>query len=484
MIDAAELKEFLEKKDESPKIEFKLKYDLSGQNKNKYYDELAKDLLALTNTAGRAADDFAYLIIGAGDVLKADGTRAAFDVRPFNFKPEQFLNIVNARCNPPVQDFRFAEIEHAGNFYGVVEIPPSPHIHELTRNLDTPRGSWQRGSVLIRRGSEIGVAGRSEMKLMEREKESWSGISAEARTAIEQLEEFLPDPHKKIAVRKLVIGEAKNLHAQLNEPEFLAKDSAYKNIGLNERIDEYDKLTENLLELFVAGCYHSGDELASIWADALTVVGETSDDGNHASDMMLRLRRYPAMLLFYAGCIAAVAGRRYKTVAALFHQTKVRRWRMLQSACEALPPATVVDSYDRKHLDEYRQNAMPLEFHLRNRLRNLLVSSVIHTEDEFLDCFTRFEYLFALDSLAKGNGIILGSYVWESEIRRKFQQTYSYNLPVIGETNSEIEREGAEWLPFKSGVLSGSWENFLNFKKEADDKISEQAQRYLFTKNY
>ena len=483
MIDANKLKEFLETKDESPKIEFKLKYDLSGQNKNKYYDELAKDLLALTNTAGRTSEDFAYLVIGTGDVLKVDGTRDVLDVRPFNFKQEQFLKIVNARCAPPVQDVRFAEIEHAGNFYGIVEIPPSPHVHELSRNLDTPRGSWQRGSILIRRGSEVGVAGRSEIKLMEREKESWSGISTDPRTSLEQLEDFLPDPYKKIVIRKLIIGEAKNLHTELNKLEFLANDSAYKNIGLNERIDEYDKLAESLLELFVTGSYNADEGLDSVWADALTVVADTSDGGNQVSDMMMRLRRYPAMMLFYAGGIAAVAGRRYKTVAAFFHQTKVRRWRMLQNAALALPPATVVDSYDRKHLIEYQYNPMPLEYHLRNRLRNPL-GSVIHTEDEYLDCFTRFEYLFALDSLAKGNGIILGSYVWESEIRRKYQQTYSYNLPVIGETDNEIEREGKEWLPFKSGIFSGVWEDFLNFKREADGKISERAQNYLFTKSY
>lgn len=482
MIDEHKLKEFLALNEESPKVEFKLKYELSGQNKSKNTDELAKDLLALTNTAGRAAEDFAYLIIGAGDTLKADGTRDALDVRASNFSREQFLNIVNARCTPPVAELRYAVIEHGGNFYGVVEIPPSPYIHELTRNLDTPRGSWQFGAVLIRRGSQIGIAGRSEMKQMEREKESWSGVSADAKLPLEQLEEFLHDPSKKIALRRLVTDEAKALRAELNKPEFLAKDSATKNPDLNERIAEYEILTKNLLSLFVAGCYHGGDELDSVWSDALTIVGETTDEGS-AADTFLRLRRFPAMLLFYAGGIAAVAGERYKTVAALFHKTKVRRWRILQPASEALPPATIVDRYDRKLLTEFQYNAMPLELHLRNHLHNAL-GSVIHTEDEYLDCFTRFEYFFALDSLAKGNGIILGNYMWESEIRRKYQRTYSYTTPVIGETIAEIERDGAEWLPYKCGLFSMDWSKFLEFKREADAKLSETAQNFMFTKNY
>jgi hypothetical protein len=50
MIDSLKLKEILELKGELPRIEFKLRYELSGQNKSKNRDELAKDLLALINT--------------------------------------------------------------------------------------------------------------------------------------------------------------------------------------------------------------------------------------------------------------------------------------------------------------------------------------------------------------------------------------------------------------------------------------------------
>lgn len=485
MIDAVKLKEVLERKDESPKVEFKLKYEFSGQDKGKRQDEFAKDLLALANTAGRVADDYAYLIVGAGDRLKADGTRDAEDVRPFNFKPEQFLSLVNARCAPPVGNIEYAVIEHAGNFYGVIEIPPSPFVHELTRNLDTPKGSWQRGSVLLRRGAEVGTASPGELKLMEREKESWSGATAAPpRTALDQLEELLPDPHKKIAVRKLLVAEARTLHAALNDADFLAADCHQRENPLPERLGEYEKLTASLLELFVTGCYHADDSLSALWADALTVVADTSDAGGCA-DMMLRLRRYPALLLFYAGGIAAIAGHRYKTLAALFHRTKVRRWSALHKAASALPPATVIDRYDRQHLNQYGRHAMPLELHLRNHLREPLRSAV-HTEDEYLDCFTRFEYFFALNSLATNLGVISGSYMWESEIHRKFRQSYFRDsIPVVSETNAEIKVKGADWLPFKDAVFfSGPYEQSFAFKAEADKKIIERSRDFIITKDY
>lgn len=171
VISVDKLRELLSQNDEMPKVEFKLKYVLTGQGNNKIKDEVAKDIIALANTAGRNAGDYAYLIIGAGDELKADGTRDQEDVRQYGYGKKTFLNIVNARCVPRLPDLSYEVIKLDGNYYGVIVIPPSPHMHELIRDLDTPKGIWRKGSTLIRHGDEVAVASFSEMVLMRREKE-------------------------------------------------------------------------------------------------------------------------------------------------------------------------------------------------------------------------------------------------------------------------------------------------------------------------
>jgi len=171
MLNEATLREILAQKDETPRIELKLRYILSGQGKGKALDEVAKDIIALTNTAGRKTGDFAYLIIGAGDTLEPDGTRNREDVRQHSYEATSFLSITNARCSPPIPDIRYEQIEVHGNYYGVVAVPPSPHMHTLTRDLDTPKGVWRKGSVLIRHGDEVAVASYEEMVVLKREKE-------------------------------------------------------------------------------------------------------------------------------------------------------------------------------------------------------------------------------------------------------------------------------------------------------------------------
>lgn len=186
VISPDKLRELLSQKDEMPKVEFKLKYVLAGQGNNRIKDEVAKDIIALANTAGRSADDHAYLIIGAGDKLNMDGTRTREDVRQYNYCKKTFLSIVNARCAPRLPDLRYEEVELDGNYYGVIVIPASPHLHELTRDLDTMKGVWRKGSTPIRHGDEVGVASLNELLLLKREKEQ-PHASPELATKVSEL---------------------------------------------------------------------------------------------------------------------------------------------------------------------------------------------------------------------------------------------------------------------------------------------------------
>lgn len=133
------LREYLSKK-EVPNVEFKLRYTLSGQNKAKNLDEVAKDIIALTNSAGRSDDDYAYLIIGAGDKLSPDGSRDHDDVRQHQYNARAFLDIVNARCVPPLPNLEYDEVPVGGRFYGVMTIPPS---QVYTPSLKKS-GKWKR----------------------------------------------------------------------------------------------------------------------------------------------------------------------------------------------------------------------------------------------------------------------------------------------------------------------------------------------------
>ncbi len=477
MIDTAMLKELLAEKDETPKLEFKLRYELYGQGRSKHLDELAKDLIALANTAGRSGDDSAHLIIGAGDKLKQDSTRDAEDVRQYDYDRQFFLKTVNARCHPPIQDLSYSEIELDGNYYGVVEIPPSPFMHELSRDLDTPNGQWRKGSVLIRHGDSVAVASFQEMLSMKQEKEKWE---RRVNSALDQLEEYLPDPAKKLKVRNLIIDEAKRLYTVLNDPESLKKDIDQTYAAIVERMEEYEGLTHSFLTLFATGCHSGGEWLQSLWAEALTILAnpEERPDGEAP---LVRLRRYPAMLLLYAGGTAAIAGGNYGNLTALLRQTQVRSYGLNNAVSFGLAPGRIVYSYDEKHLKESGQHKMPFNSHLANFLKKALVRFT-HSAEQHRECLIRFEYLYALVSASQGNGLIVGSFVWTSEQNKGLQTYPPTRVWIVRDTDAELDRVGATWPPLKSGLFDGPVERFRDFKKEVDQRVLEEADNFLFTR--
>jgi hypothetical protein len=95
-----------------------------------------------------------------------------------------------------------------------------------------------------------------------------------------------------------------------------------------------------------------------------------------------------------------------------------------------------------------------------------------------MECFLRFEYLFALASAAenkKQHGYIaapVGSYAWEQFLR--------YPPHITKETDVEFERMKGDWPPLKAGLFGGDAEEFLAFKREADESIYQIIKGFYF----
>src|SRR5262249_10510006 len=114
------------------------------------------------NTAGRA-DRCAHLVLGAGNQLRDDGKRTSKDSKGL-YTRSRFLQILNERCTPLVNDLVYEEIKLQEITYGVLTLMPSTHVHYLAKNLETPGYTWPGGSALIRRGDQVGVASPPEIQ--------------------------------------------------------------------------------------------------------------------------------------------------------------------------------------------------------------------------------------------------------------------------------------------------------------------------------
>jgi hypothetical protein len=153
-------------KDESPTLDFKRKpyqiYSEDGVVKEKQRGEMIKDILALANGNSVVAGDTAYLVIGADDKKKPDGTRALFDAGNHRLTPRNILDILNPACEPALEDIFCDEVQIDGKRILVITITPTPYLHETTRRLETSDSFFSERTAFVRHNETVRVASARE----------------------------------------------------------------------------------------------------------------------------------------------------------------------------------------------------------------------------------------------------------------------------------------------------------------------------------
>jgi hypothetical protein len=182
---------------EDIKLDFKREYKLSknappGCNRQRWaefvngqWDEFIKDIIALANGNVGAADRAAHLVIGADDCLLPDGTRQLYDMADWQVTEQQALARVNSTCQPPLPQLLIERVVVDDKTIVVVTVPPSPYLHETTRQLATKKGSFDSAGCLqfvtedktyseytafIRKGESTAPASWVERRELERDK--------------------------------------------------------------------------------------------------------------------------------------------------------------------------------------------------------------------------------------------------------------------------------------------------------------------------
>lgn len=147
---------------ESPYLEFKRSwYGIDDpEAKAQQRDELVKDVLSLANGSPDSVGKPSYLVIGADDAFSPLGQRQLHDVGdlPVESLRKTIIQFVSSASEPALQDLLFDLVELDGSHLAVITVPPSPHLHETTRDLL----SFSERTVFIRRGDAIRVASAGE----------------------------------------------------------------------------------------------------------------------------------------------------------------------------------------------------------------------------------------------------------------------------------------------------------------------------------
>lgn len=304
------------------------------------------------------------------------------------------------------------------------------------------------------------------------------GKEETSKTSQELLEESFAKSSSNFQVKQTVLNEIKATCEKINSLDILSKHSYLTPDELAQYMENCLALSSESLNLFAFGCSEGEFTYSKVWAESLT----------HLTDCIAptrtidEIRLFPALLHFYAGGIATVAGEKYETLSSLINQTKIRTYRgKTENPAHSLVPYKVIKEDDAKRLPNFGRYHTPLNQFLFAMLREPL-QTVIVNDQSYKEAFYRFEYLFALASSIEAQKIYgdyyvpVGSYTWETylmDIRSTGTQF------VTKQTDYEIEQLGEKWQPFQAGMFGNSWGKFLEIKKKADDKLIKVVQTFF-----
>ncbi|MCL5677073.1 MAG: SIR2 family protein [Firmicutes bacterium] len=274
--------------------------------------------------------------------------------------------------------------------------------------------------------------------------------------AVARLKKYIVDAHSRIDLHDLVWREVESF-VRASAAETLPTESPGE---IHQRLDAYDRLLAVLVPLFVNGCYWGDESHHPLWRKALERLLNSSAGGSPDID------RYPALVLAYAGGLAAIAARKYGTFQELLVQPLLygpnRRYPLVLRAYPAMIRALRHDPLNtaRTRISDRLYRLFRPEF-----------LEFLPQEQEYTDEFDRMEYLAALTANDQGRQLglttpylLLGRFSW----RNREDEPDRTVMAVVGREYASL---GAEWPPLRAGMLGGQRERFETAKASLDQEI-------------
>ncbi len=293
-----------------------------------------------------------------------------------------------------------------------------------------------------------------------------------AKLAVAILKKYLAEDRHRISLHELVMRERERVCEAISDEHFPA-NAPFSGEILLERMRRYESSIEILLAMMITGCYWGEKQHQDRWVQCIERIANASFSSNGTVGWLM-LKRYPALLLMYAGGIASIVSDHYDTFAALLTEPSIRDQEGEFSAALLLNTWRVMEGDTEKSIPGRARQKTPLNNHLFIALREPL-RELIPDDTRFDEMFDRFEYLSCLVSfdlrrdLRKKYPNFSGK--WVGRFGLKYRHRYENS--IMKRIEEEAEAAGDDWPLLKAGLFGGTSDRFQSIKKEVDDFAKE-----------
>ena len=370
-----------------------------------------------------------------------------------------------------------------------IERSPNRRFTTYWMSRGAPGGQANR-LITLRQGQLITIPGADQafQTLAEKLKaleEHHQPHPLSAQLAVASLKQYLPEERHRIRLHDLIMGEIERCHEVITDNKRFPvggmqfATNADFDVELLKQVRSYEALCEIPLALFIHGCYWSEPQHNHLWIKSLERLGQPQLIQGQSFEALVRLRRYPSLLLLYAGGIAALAGDRYRTLAALLTGPKFRdpyRSDEKPATCEIYPLQVFNDI--GKRLPDMERHYTPVSDWLFTVLREPLR---VHIADdlEYQRLFDRFEYMLAIVHADVKSREEQHNSFWGPVGAFAWRNRHDIQRGIAGTIQQEIDAQQESWPPLLAGLFNNSLEQLLTAKKGFDERLSRGTSGWM-----
>ncbi len=282
--------------------------------------------------------------------------------------------------------------------------------------------------------------------------------------AVARLKKNIEDG-KVIAAHDLIQDETERVASELGPNSFPFNSPLDGQIILG-RMQQYESLVETLAQLLATGCFWGDSATSDIWHRALDRIANARPR-DAGTVLLIELRKYPALVCFYAAGIACIANDRWDNLTRLF-RVKIRENEKDLVAPLSLNHREILSHNNQKVIPGREREHTPLSNHLFEVI-SVLIAKLIPDNNTFMRLFNEFEMLVSLAYADQEWGRFKseerrfwappGRFIWE----RSFYRGVKYGDDLLVQV---FEQEGENWKPLSCGLFKHRLDELKELIKE------------------
>jgi hypothetical protein len=285
---------------------------------------------------------------------------------------------------------------------------------------------------------------------------------------VSRLKKYLVDERYRIQLDELMSGETDQLRSYLDgintPPPVVSDESPYVSL-----VKDFEERATTMRDLMITGCYYGERKHDQIWQRSLEQIL------NPVGANIFPVKRYPALVLLYAGALPAVFAKKYDTLKSLLIETKYLSGQQKFPLVLCLSPWDIMkDSNIRSGLLKQQNESTPVSSHLLDLLKESLINIIPdHAYGEYFD---RFEYFYALvrmdiaETTRRGCNVAIGRFASQGLVSKR-NNGRTVKSGILEDIELEAKKAQDNWEPLRAGFFDGNIKRFLQVKEEFDDRL-------------